>query len=450
MSAAAEFARFGAEVIWSDVPADIRHKLVAHLIDTIAVMCAGAATAEAAALLSCHAPRPGGCRVVAHNIRLAPMDAAVLNAFAGRRHTFDDTLEAGPIHPGSAVWAAALAAGEHARAPLVRVLAAALCGYELAVRLADALGPGHYDAGFHGTGTCNAPAAGLAAALAVGLDATRATHAVNLAAAAAAGTRQYQIDGSVAHSALNGARAAAAGVQSAIFAGAGTDAPAGQLDGKWGFLGLFDAVQPLATGDLGTVWAMRRVGLKPFPTCRFTHGPIAETDRLRRQHGLTQADIAHVDIRTFAQSASVSDRPHWQGRQDAILSHQFALAATLAEGPPDLASLDRLATDDAVHDIAGRIGVTIDPALDRREADAWPHHLRITLRDGRVLEGFSPSPPGADDDCPASRGKAEQLITPALGPACLPALRALLAQPEGKAATALTDLLCPRAPPDGH
>ena len=32
-----------------------------------------------------------------------------------------------------------------------------------------------------------------------------------------------------------------------------------------------------------------------------------------------------------------------------------------------------------------------------RGAAEWPHRLRLTLRDGRTLEGFSPTPPGGAD-----------------------------------------------------
>lgn len=443
MNAAAEFAGFASGHTWTSVPGDIGRKLLAHLVDTVAVMAAGAASAEASALTSCHGAQSQGCRVITRATRVAPADAALLNAFAGRRHTFDDTLEAGPIHPGSAVWAAALAAGEHCGAPLSRMLFGALCGYEIAVRLADALGHAHYDAGHHGTGTCNAPAAGMAAAVTLGLDARRVSHAINLAAAAAAGTRQSQIDGSIVHSALNGARAAATGVQSALFAAAGIDAPAGQLDGKWGFLRLFGSASPLATGDLGAVWGIRRLGLKPYPTCRFTHGPIEVLEGLRIRHGLVAEHVDGVEIRTFAQSASVADRPHWRGREEAILSHQFALAATLIEGPPELATLDRLARDGNVADLAGRIRVIVDPVLADHEPDAWPHDVSVTLRDGRVLHGFSAAPPGVGDS-PAGRLKAESLIRDALGPARLTAMDALLAAPSDHGVVELTDLLGPK------
>lgn len=435
--AAEQCARFAAGLAWTDVPADIAGKLRAHLVDMLAVASAGAATREAGILFVCHATGHGVCQVIGRDALLSPADAALLNAFAGRRHTFDDTLEAGPIHPGSSVWAASLAAAEHADAPLSQALLGALCGYELAIRLAELLGPEHYDAGYHGTGTCNAPAAGLAAAVALGLDATKIAHAISLAAGAASGTRQYQVDGSIWHSALNGGRAAEAGMRSALYAAAGFDAPQGQLDGKWGMLGLLGALHARIDG-LGEVWTFRRVGVKPYPTCRFTHGPIAAFDALRRRHGFGRDDVETIELRTFAQSISVSDRPDWTGRDQALLSHQFALAATLASGPPELASLDRLAKDERIRELATHVAVRHDPALDNRGPEDWPHLLHVRLRGGAALSTESWAPPGAADT-PAIHAKAEQL----LGPDRLAALETMLAEPSRHTARDLMRQLRP-------
>jgi 2-methylcitrate dehydratase PrpD len=446
MSSAVAFARFAAALQWRALPDAVRGQATDHALDMLAVACAGATEPESRLLRDAHAhfAGDGACTVVADARRLPPVDAALVNAFAARIHTFDDTLEAGPIHPGSSILCAAFAAAEFRGATLAEALAGAIAGLECAVRLVEALGPGHYDAGFHGTGTLNAPAAALAASRALGLDADRSLHALNLAAAAATGTRQYQIDGGMPHSAMNGARAAAAGVLAALQAEAGVTAPAGQLDGRWGLLALLRGEgrdTPPATGTLGSDWAIRRVALKPYATCRFTHGPIAVLDALRQAHGLRAEDIAEVEIATFAQSASVSDRPRWHGRREAILSHHFAAAATLLHGPPRLAQLDALAADPAVRALADRVRVTVDDAYATRAAASWPHRLRVTLRDGSVLAGFSPSPPGGEDqplEASVLRAKALGLVEDALGTGRFAPLPPLLAAPER---THVADLL---------
>ena len=185
--------------------------------------------------------------------------AAFLNALHARIHTFDDTHEAGPSHPGSAVVAAALAAAETAQASGRTLLAALLAGYETATRVSAALGSAHYAAGFHSTGTATPFGAAAAAARACGLDASRTAAALGLAGEAAIGLRQYQDDGSMLDTALNGARGAELGVMAAAFAAAGAAGPRGVLDGRWGLLKVMSGGSAAAlTADLGAALGIRR------------------------------------------------------------------------------------------------------------------------------------------------------------------------------------------------
>src|SRR5688500_10240390 len=120
-------------------------------------------------------PGPSEATVIGCAARALASDAAFANAFHGRIHTFDDTFEAGPIHPGTCVLSAALAAAQASGASGRGLLEAILAGYEVSIRVCAAAGPGHYAAGFHPTGTCNAFGAAAAAARAYGLDAQQIT-----------------------------------------------------------------------------------------------------------------------------------------------------------------------------------------------------------------------------------------------------------------------------------
>src|SRR5262245_21986908 len=183
MTVSRRLAWFAATLSWDAVPEAIRAKVGDHLLDTLGVMCMGATTPQHAALLD--ALDAGSCDGAATVIGAggcAPTrDAAAANAFAGRIQTFDDTLDAGPVHPGSSVIAAALAAAEAAGASGAGFLRAVLAGYEIAARVALGLGPSHYARGFHATGTCNTFGAAAAAACARGLDADGITHALGMA-----------------------------------------------------------------------------------------------------------------------------------------------------------------------------------------------------------------------------------------------------------------------------
>jgi len=402
MSAADTLGAFVAGLRWSDVAAPLQAKVKAHVLDTLGVTCAGVATAEARAAQAVvrHWGGVEEASVVALDWRVPAPQAAFLNAFAARLHTFDDTYEAGPLHPGSAVVSAALAAAEANDSSGADFLAAVLAGYEVAVRVSAALGPTHYGSGFHNTGTCNAFGAAAAAARALGLDGTATAEALGLAGEAAAGLRQYQVDGSMVDTSLNGARAAQTGVASVELQRAGLAGPRGILDGPWG-IGRVMSTEPdyqrLERG-LGSSYEFSATALKPYPSCRFTHGPIEVLLDLRRREGFGAGDVAAIEIATFRESISVSDQPEIRSRLEAILSHQYNAALALIEGRITLESFDEDKRSGVeLLALAKRVCVVFDPALQEAYPAKWVHRVIVTLNDGRRFDLRSDHPPGGAD-----------------------------------------------------
>ena len=395
-------AAFVAGLRWRDVPAPVARKVHDHVLDTLGVMCAGRSAPSSTAVCAVMTDAGGApeASVIGGETALPAAAAALVNAFHGRVHTFDDTYDAGPIHPGSVVLAAALAAAERRRASGPDFLAAVAAGYEVSVRVADALGPNHYARGFHGTGTCNALGAAAAAARALGLDARGVAGALGHAGAAAAGLRQYQAGGSMSDSALNGGRAAHAGVVAALLSAGGLPGPDGILTGRWGMCRVLSPEpEPARLSDrLGDAWAFVATALKAYPTCRFTHGPIAALLALRSKHDIGPATVDRVDIFGFRQSIEVSDRPRVENRFDALMSHQHGAAVALAKGRVGLESLEApVRADSVVRRLRERIRVSHDPALDAEGPQRWPHRVRVQLIDGRVFEAEQPNPPGVAD-----------------------------------------------------
>jgi 2-methylcitrate dehydratase PrpD len=341
------------------------------------------------------------CTVVGTQLRQPALYAAFLNAFHGRIQTYDDTMETGPVHPGSSVIAAALAAAEAHDARGEDFLAGVLAGYETVARIVTAFGPSHYARGFHTTGTCNAFGAAAAACRTRGLTGAATAGALGLVGSMAAGLRQYQIDGSISDSALNGAHAALAGVMAADLAAAGLSGAEGVLDGKFGLgtIATAGANFAAALSSLGETYLFRQTAIKPYPTCRFTHGPLTVLGELQRTHGFTAQDVAGMDIATFHQSIEVSDKREIKSRSDALLSHQVSAALLMQHGRLDLGMLDSgaYAEPEAV-DLAARVRVIHDSQLELQYPANWPHRITVHLRDGRNIEGLSSNPPGGAGD----------------------------------------------------
>lgn len=370
---------FVAELRFENVPQAVRVKLRHHVLDSLGVILAGRSAPESRALRA----------VVPH--------PAFFNTFCGRIHTFDDTYEAGPIHPGTCVLSAAFAAAEESGATGKRLLEAVLTGYEVSIRVCVAAGAGHYAAGFHPTGTCNAFGAAAAAARAYGLDARQSTAALALAGEAAAGLRQHQEDGGMTNSALNGARAARTGVEAAQLARAGLTGPEKILEGRFGFFEMMEAHGDAgAIGQgLGAHYRFLETSLKPYPTCRFTHGPIAALRSLRLRAG----DVESIELATFGQSVEVSDRPEIRTRSEAILSHQYALALALTRERITLDDLDEASrTNPDLRALSSRVRVVHDPRLDEQYPGRWPHRLTISSRNHAILRAGSDFPPGGPQD----------------------------------------------------
>lgn len=439
-TATEKLGAFVAALDWDRVAAARRDKVKDHILDTLGVACAGRPDPQVSAV-SGVVSRWGGIAsagIIGLDARLPAPKAAFLNALAARIHTFDDTHEAGPAHPGSAVVAAALAAAEQAGASGATLLAAALAGYEVATRVSAALGATHYAAGFHSTGTAAPFGAAAAAARALGLDAAQTAAALALAGEAAIGLRQYQEDGSLLDTALNAARGAELGVAAAELAAAGLAGPRGVLDGRWGLLRVMAGGAGAGLTDgLGTRWEFDDTVLKPFASCRFTHGPVMAL----LASGIDPSRVESVDIATFRTSCEVSDKPEPRSRAEAILSHQVAAALALSGRSPMPADFDAL--DDAVLALARRVRVVHDPALDVLYPASWPHRLTIRLDDGRVVRLAADRPPAADRA--AAQTKFRALASSLLGADGADALASMVASLETTAdLRPLAELLRPR------
>src|SRR5437762_3507854 len=114
MSLIAKLGAFAASLELDRVPQAVRAKLDQHVLDTIGVILAGTASSESGAMRDFVDARPGRGEAAVFGTRLRTLagDAAFANTFHGRINTYDDTYEAGPVHPGTCMVSVALAVSE--------------------------------------------------------------------------------------------------------------------------------------------------------------------------------------------------------------------------------------------------------------------------------------------------------------------------------------------------
>ncbi|MDB5921792.1 MAG: hypothetical protein JWN13_728 [Betaproteobacteria bacterium] len=398
-------AAWAAELTWQDLPHVVREKALDHIVDTIGVMysgidvqaCAGARRAAAGWGDASEATVLG-----TRSVFPAPT-AAFLNALHGRIHTYDDTYEPGTLHAGSSVISAALALAEKHAVDGKTLLAAVIGGYEVATRVAASVSPSHYASGFHNTGTCSVFGAAAAASRVLKLDGTALAEAFGLAGATAGGLRQHQIDGSMLDSAFHGARAAQSGVMVAQLRAEGVRGPAAILEGPMGFCEVMAPECDVArlTAGLGTQYEFEKTTIKPYPTCRFVHGPTEAALTLKRTHRIDPAAIREVTIATFKQSIEVSSRPQLNTPFDAVVSHQYSAALALVKEKVELSAITAGAQGDAqVLALMRKVRVVHDAELEKDFPRSWPHRVTVDMDSGQRFSILSEYPPGRASPTP--------------------------------------------------
>jgi 2-methylcitrate dehydratase PrpD len=359
----------------------------------------------------------GDATVLGTDIRLPAPQAALANGAAAHALEMDDTHRGGSIHLGASVFPAALAAAELIAASGETVLRAAIAGYEVAARLAMAVGPAaHYRRGFHPTGTCGAFGAAAAAGLVLGLDEAQLADALGIAGSQAAGSMEFLADGAWTKR-LHPGWAACAGLHAAAFARAGFRAPATIVEGRFGFLaGYSDASDPTAVSAEGPP-ALLDTSIKPHACCRYMQGPIDAVLALRATHGIAPADVEGIEVGMLAAAFPIVCDPADAKRRptsvvDAQFSLPFGVAVALARGraAPEEFALPLL-DDPVVRDLMDRVSAVRDAALDAVYPRTWPAWVRLALRDGRRLEAHVTHPRGDPENFPTRDELAEKFMT---------------------------------------
>ena len=392
-------ASFSATVNWRDLPVELREKVVDHVVDAIGVMYSGIAVdacAQARRAASLWG-QSDEATVIGTQLRLPAPSAAFINALHARIHTFDDTYEPGTLHTGSAVVSAALALAEKHQIDGETFLSAVIVGYEVAERVAAAVSPRHYASGFHNTGTCAVFGATAAASRMLKLAPVAIAEAFGLAGAAAGGLRQHQIDGSMFDSAFHGARAAQSGIMAAQLRAEGVRGPAAILEGPMGFCSVMAPernIDRLVEG-LGEQYEFAKTTIKPYPTCRFVHGPIEAALTLKRKHGIDPAAIREITLATFKQSIEVSNRPTLNSSFDAVVSHQYAIALAIVKEKVELAEIINYERGDPqALSLMKKVRVIHDSALEADFPRTWPHRVTVHMDSGQSHSLLSEYPPG--------------------------------------------------------
>jgi len=270
----------------------------------------------------------GICTVLGVKRRYGAAAAALLNGAFGHSLDFDDTHADSSLHPSAPVVPAALAAAELTGASGADLIASIVIGYEVCCRLGMALDPtAHYARGFHPTATAGTFGAAAAAGRLLGLNSEQMEAAFGVAASQASGSLQFLENGAW-NKRYQVGEAAMKGLMAATLAADGFIGAKAALEGKHGFLkGYSDSAVPgRAIADFGVVWETMRIGVKPYPACRYTHAAIDGILALCRDQVLKPQDIERITVGLHRNGIALVGAPiETKRRAKTIVEGQFSM-----------------------------------------------------------------------------------------------------------------------------
>jgi len=266
---------------------------------------------------------------------------------------------------------------------------------------------------YHPTALTGTFAAAAAAGKLYGLTEDELVRAFGICGSQTAGIIEYLADGTWTKR-LHPGWSAHAGVVAVLLAQSGFTGPETVFEGEHGFYRAFagdpppDRLEPLLE-SLGRVWEIEQLTFKPYP-CGSIAQPYMDCALRLRERGLRAEDIVEIRCRTAAGPVPrlwepLVSKHAPQNGYAAKFSLPYLLAVILTRGRASLAEFeDEVVRTPEILALAGRVGYELDPTIDYPRQ--FVGHLRVRLKDGRVVEEWQDHPRGGPDS-PMSRPEIE-------------------------------------------
>lgn len=398
MSIAQQYADYATSLRFEDLPDEVvahAKKLIldimANDLGGYAWMESGPKVVEGVRALN---RGGGGATVLATGESMAPEWATLANGTMAHSLDYDNHHAKGVIHAGSSVVNCALAAGEENGSNGKDLITAVVVGYEIACRLAMALGPhSSHEMGFHPTSTCATFAGSAIIGRLRGASPAVIVNAMGLNGSQAAGSMQYVVNGAwnkrahpglATHQSFIGATLADHG-----FIGA-----AEVFEGKQGFLQGY-ALRPKpedATKTLGKSFETLENAIKPFPLCRYNHQTLDLLIALGQERSIDTSEVSAIVIDMPTYGVQLCGSPIEAKRNptssvDAQFSGPFAAALSLTEKRADMATFSKV-LDDGLSDEFRRLMSVTDVRqaddLDAIHPEFWPGRVTLDIGGEKV------------------------------------------------------------------
>lgn len=370
-----------------DYSEDVETLVRTYLADTVGVTLAGAADlCEKEEVLLSMQESIGDCKPIGHSRICSLSDALFINGLSSHFLELDDGVRYGVIHPSAPLFSALIPIAIKNHVDWKDFLRGTVCGYETSIRIASAMQPYHYSAGYHPTATCCTLGVAVGIAVMLGWDNQTVKDAFSAACLSASGSLKVLEDVSQLKP-YNCAKAALTGYMSAIMAKSGFAGPSESLDGDTGFLKMMASSynEELLTGERNFLY-LEKIYQKPYASCRHTHPEIEACFKIRTKEGFAFDQIEKVIVTTYKGVIGKHDFKDIHGEASARMSIPYSVAIALATGKAGIAEFaEPYVTDIVILDLTRRVDIISDEELSKLVPDKRVAIVEVTMKNGRTF-----------------------------------------------------------------
>jgi 2-methylcitrate dehydratase PrpD len=426
MEVTTELARRIRAINYENLPRQVVSNAKVAILDTVGVTLAG--SQEDSAKLLMRVPgmsEPGPSLVFGHAMRTSALNAALINGTSAHAMDFDDVNIALGGHPSAPLTPALFALAETMHASGRDLIAAFIAGFETTTRVARGVNYLHYEKGWHPTATLGVFGVAAACAHLLKLDEEQTATAIATAVSLASGVKA---NFGTMTKPMHVGHCARSGLFAAYLAQQGYTANTGAFEHKQGYLNVFNGPEQYDVNRIFEGWGapydidQPGLGIKLYPCCGSTHGPIDGMLTLAAKHDIKPEDIERIDLSLHARRILHVNRPDPRSGLDAKFSVQYCMARALVDRKVTVDHFENDAYADArVQTLLPKIHVERYTTPPTDKSDNYRVEMSVTLRSGQKHSHTQERPTGRtpDDPIPPERvqSKFESCAARAVGTA---------------------------------
>jgi len=385
-------------VAFSELPEGVIEKTKQLILDSVGCMIGGTQLEQGQMVLGMFAGMGGTAEatMVTSLYKVPALHAAYANSYLANMLDYDDTYNG---HPGATTIPPALAVAEKVGASGQALIEAVVAGYEAGARVSEAIMRSPKRDQVVSGVTWQVFNAAAAAGSLLGLEADAMSHCLSLAAFNAPVPFTHRIGlrkGKGTWTKNNFGWFSMGGVMAALLAHEGFRGNEEIFDGDTGFWVMsgsdqFDSHK--LTRDLGDGYAVEKVHLKPYTTCRFFHPTLDALREILNGRDVSPEEIARIDVSTFYKlQEGFTFYP--SDLFNAPFSLPYAVALQVLKIPPGYPYFDKKwLSDPKLREISEKVHVSGWSEADehfrqgmRGGTSKLISRVRLTLKSGRSWE----------------------------------------------------------------